>query len=807
MSCRVACCDMSVLFAYDYSGSTCGCASYHATTQNILKEYEGMGKALRIVRWSEAWREISREELRRINRCAEGTGCTLVQAVAEAIRKMAFRGKLVLLTDGEVDADSIDRCDALMAGYDGLTCVDVHIIKGRGEANLSVSCPFTRTCPHTIRTYESHQMRPEDAEVTVVAQADMDLLATLDGVHTVADFEAVLDGLLRALTARMMGRADADTRLHDQLVRLQGRLRAEASRDKTRAAAETLVGMAAAIAAGDADGALQRYRDVLRHHYDADTGGTWATLATMLNITQGGLRAVFSHRLRRVETLEAGDAEVQAVPDADGDAPADEPPFTCPILLEEDAHNVAILVRDRPPLFEGLSPAAVEELLNCPLSALNRPALVQAIADCLDAALSVQAIQMAERHADGSFLQRSPLTRERTVGALYLGANASQAAATDAALARMLTGPVRKRAGNMDLWAAVVWLVMKDLPRFAEALPAVERHMRWRLAHRTSHASLSGNPQYLNVRVPLGLAAWMVVVSPLLELPAKHDAMRAHAFHAAALRRLVDLSGWQLPPGADGALEAHAARLTALYRFLRWVKRAPTGFRAAVRALHQRCVAVSSDGAAVGGDSPVRWVPIDGAAPAEQTQAVLAECFGGYGLSAEEVVGLAGLVQPSLAADAIELPVRWTPPPLPPAAVSWPGYGLDTRAVEAPVAICPATARPYYAVADDTWRAALAASYHMPADACISANECYIRFVTRHGRYPASTDEFIVFMHDYYVVRRARASLPAPIAQFAQEVIDMNAALVAALTPAAFAARAEAAMPIQQRLQMETRMA
>jgi len=825
-----------VLIAYDCSGSTINVDNYHAVTQRVLSEFGSADAAtaggVRIVRWDDRWYEISRAELDSINRAKRGYNGTQISAVADAIAALNFKGRLILITDGEVDGSSVDRCDLTLGSLgiaDRFTSVDVHIISN--APNLSVSCPFTRHCTHRIQVYNKTNPVPE--YTNVVRSEDIALLTNLDSIQTIAAFEEAHDGLLGALTARMMGRGAVDTQIHDQLVRLRARLLAELSRHNTHGVSDDVRALGEVT---DFTEALGVYRGIMEAFYATQTNTLDKRIAHMLNITKGGLRHDFSHRLRRapeeaetdiaeLQVTEAADAADAEAADSDAGAADSEAVFNCPILMEDES-DVAILIKERPPILDGLSAAVVEDLINCPLNALNRPEVVAAISACFDVAVGLPAIQMADKLAPVSLTEKSPYTREATIGALYLGANASQAAATDATIARMLTGPSRRRVGNMDLWAAVIWRILADRKtneavRLSEeaVTPAAERHLRWRLANRTTYASMSGLPGYLNIRVPLGLACWMVTASPFLELPTKRDMVRTHVFHLRPIYDLAQISGMPMPPSA--ALERQRLRLVALYRFLGWAKREDAEFRMCVRALYQNCAILDTEkhaGVINRSDYckfPVRFVPLDGGASDAQKEAVLAECFADLAsLGAEEIVYIASLVSPNSAADTITLPgpeAAVGVPGVPPAAsVCWPEYGLETTAIKADIPICPATMRPYYyipPVCEKTWKDALLAAYGTPSTACISANAAYIRFVERFGRFPANADELLVFIYYFYVVYRDVASLAAPIVQFTTEVYDSYAAVISGTTAEAFNRIAMASMPISVRIEIEQRAA
>ena len=786
------------LVAYDFSGSTNGVHSYHTLAKRVVDEIDG---PVRIVKWNTVWSEITKTDLNGIHNRLCGEGCTDVSAVANAIQSLNFKGKLLLITDGEVSEGSIDRADATMDVLrDCLSSVEVHIVKSpHATTNMSVSCPFTRCCAHTVRVYEHGTT--DVAESVDVSETDVATLETLDGILSVHQFDAAHDSVLRALTARQMGRSAIDTRMHDQLVRLRGRLVAEISRKHTLDAGDQIADLKQALTGGLWDPAIEAARDLYKRAHNAPADSVESRIGELLNITKGGLRHHFSHRLRRADTVVEPPIIDLSEPNEEASAT-----FECPITLDTE-RDVAILLKHAPPVFEGLSEGLVESLLNCPLNALNCPTVCDALMAAMDVAIGVPALLAAEDV--GAPILTSPFTRAPIMGHLYLGAHETQFAATNAAIARLLTGQSAKKAGNLDLWFAVIAVLLERSPRFVDVCPAIDAALRWRLEHRTTFASMTGNSMYLNVRMPLGMACWTVVSAPLLHLPTKHDPTRCHAFALPWMKQLALRAGFSLPSETWALLDRHTARLTALYRLLSHCK-SGDAVRGLITALTQRCHRITGAEAVGVIDpcgycaSPVACIPLDGPASAEQTAWAL-EQLAERGIvgDADDLVGLASMVHPNLSANDIELRVDWMPSSVAP-AVAWPGYGVSTTTTEVLIPICLATARPYYGQDDGTtWKEAMRTTYGVSDTECISTHECYIRFVQRYGRYPSSVDEFIVYMHYYYVVHRGKKTLPAPTVQFARETFDSAAPVVAVLSPAEFSKRADAARPIQARQAVE----
>lgn len=702
---------MDTLFAYDNSGSTCNFDHYHEVSKKILTYLPTQAT---IVKWSTTWEKITRHELARINDRQEGNGGTLIQTIAEAIRSLEFTGHLILITDGDVNNESIDACDRML-DRDAIKRADIYIVGD--NANMSVSCPFTRTCPHRIRVFKNEHLE-EDISVQ---SDDIALLENLETIASMEMFDESYERILRALTSRMMGRQDTDVKIHDQIVRLQNRLRKAFLDDSADVQMlEELVSTNRDVEALDA---LKRIvtRDVIVPEFQTK-------IDALLNISRGGLRNVFTHGLRRAPEIVA-QSEIEL--------DDDDLPFFCPITFDVE-HGVALLIKAGPPVFQDLSPNLVKDVMANPLNALHHAKIKDAIRALIDVPISGKAY-------DSYDIRTSPLTRSPLKNALYLGTHASQIEGTNAALADILAGG--KRPGNLDLWYIVFYKIMETIPHLQDILPFARQHLEHRLKHRFTYAALSNRPLPFNPKVSLGLAFWIIAVLPLLELPRACDFSLSHVFHMPLIH---ELAGVNIPE--QDRLREHARRMKALYRLQMLHKNSRRTFKNLIRALYQNAVWVNDT-----------WIPLDGPASKEQQRTVLDQ----LGMdNAEEAHYLASLTDPQTSYPSLS--IRAHIPDLPPYDVSWP-YGINAHYKPNKLSICPRTQRPHA-----PWKEQAEAFYGAPVSQLISCNECYVRYVHTYKKYPETVDEFVHFMYRYYVVHRNRPSLPAPIVQFASEVLAEN---------------------------------
>jgi len=580
------------------------------------------------------------------------------------------------------------------------------------------------------------------------------------------------------------------------------------------------------------------------------------------------LGAIAAQRAARTDVARAAAAPATDLEDAATDATtAACPALTCPVLLEGGADMLLLVRQPDAPLLSLLDARGANECIDNPLNALRHPALVAAIVAHLDCHVSLAAYKAAA--AAGAPMVVSPLTRARLCGGLALGPHQAHAAASDWTLAQLLAGG--KLLGNINLWFAVVWFIVHGDVTATDALgesegevadaaaalacppvsprpgyvrllpverleplqPLLDEHLRWRMAHRSTSASLSGLSQFLCTRVPLGAACWYALHACLLNPDPQADPVRLHLPHAARLEALLRMAC--LP--VDPRVRPHLARLAGLLALLRAVKapHAPDECAAAevvrlrVAALRQRALQLPREAMSSSvrlREHPPPLVLLDGVAPPEQVAAVRAALPRSLrGLSVPEITGLAALVAPGLSAADIRLPWDWTPPPLPlPASPDWPHHSaLSPEAVAAmvqrPVPVCPATARPYSrvsvpAVAAEAavdggaaptvgWRVASEAAWG-PLDQQLCTTRMYGTFVQTYGAYP-TPDELVAYAWSRAVVhgQRGKRTLPCTLEAIVAGEVASHAPLTRTIPAAEFSRRWLASVQLEARRRVE----
>jgi hypothetical protein len=634
-----------------------------------------------------------------------------------------------------------------------------------------------------------------------VSDADLALVDRLSEIKTVPEFEAAFEGLSRSLTARTLGTI-GDRRLRNEVIDLQNRL----ARSLGSGVENIGPQLREALESGRLPEALEYGAQLVAGH--VVPAGLSAKIHGLVRLCEGALRLTFdagSIQAARAErarpALEADALDVSA-------APTTVASFDCPISYEDETDPVILVAEPEHPLLLDVGPKTVTQMLDCPLNGLLKHHFLGAFVALLDHPLSLRS--MREAASSGSPITTSPITRRKLVGAIPLGAAKSHAEAADWTLSRILSGG--KALGNADLWFALLWMAIEDgrAPHLAEMLPFIREQMLWRLRFRYSTAAVTGLASFVQRRIPLGCAIWFCLASPAFRLhPAvSYDPLRLHLPHSNLMRRLLDLAGYPLP---DGVVR-HAKRLRALFALLAFSKWNNTDLQALLRGLRQRWLFVDRRKVHQDlfdrHDEVAMYVPIDGA-PTEHQLEIVREnlprrCVG---LTNEELIGLGSLVNPNVAASAIELPLEWEPPRVRDPVVEWAMYnGRVDRFAR--IEICPSTMRPFARLDDGrTWRDALAEAVEsegeLETDQIFSGHRWYGRFVCATRHYPNS-EEMVEFIFNRVIVRGERAALMQDIRSFADLICGQYAKVIVGVPAGVFIWRFTRSAALEARLKMES---
>ncbi|OHT08007.1 hypothetical protein TRFO_23625 [Tritrichomonas foetus] len=791
---------LSRTFAIDFSRSTKDNTSYHSYVRKLIDDNYRDGDI--IVMWDHEFKIVDVNDFRQLNDSLSGRGGTSPISVAQACHTVGEKGQehLILITDGQVDVDSIDQADQYVVSNGvKFQLITAYVIKSSliDGVNMSVICPFTRNCPHTIYEVTFDADTPKTAELASVAEDDLIIARDIDLINSIEDFMKNYPSLLRALTARTMGTV-GDRELRNKVIKMQNRICSNVKGTVPH------IGklLQDSLERNDLETSLNYGSQlVLNHEVPSDFA---SKIQCLIRMCEGVLRFTFdpdsiqsarAERAKPVTPFEAIDTE-DAYTETDS-------PFVCPISYEDETDPAILIVKPEKPIMFTLGIKTVNQVIDCPLNAFFKKSVNTKTIETIDHPVSLRIIREAQQI--GRPLVESPMTRRPILGAIPLGAHHSHVRAANWTLSKLFSGG--KQLGNMDFWFAYLYLLIESgqIPYLQEVLPFVREQMIYRLKNSYSSASLTGLTGYVQRRIPLGTAIWFVLASPAFAIqpPIEYDPLRLHLLHPNLLLKLLELVKYPLPEG----INRHIKRLRALFAMLSFCKWKPFDFNMLLRGMYQRWTLIDTkdiNHSIFDKDFEIpRYVPVDGAPTLTQLQVIRdtlpRRCLG---LTFEELYSLGKLVNPNKSAGSIPLPLDWTPEKLPDWRESWNHYdGLAEKFKN--VEICPQTMRPYYKVGDKTWYEAHTEIVSIDSEHPVfSSSALYGKFVCKYGKYP-TMPELVEFIFNKRVIKGNDQSLMKDIKIYAKLAVDMFQKVIQDVHPDIFRNRFNLSAVIEKRIKME----
>lgn len=601
MSTPAAPAPQTTLIAVDISGSVNQQAVYWNLVASVAEEYPPTDPANKYLLWDHGYQYVDAACVINAIKTRRGHGGTEPRCVAAAMRECAPQ-RLVLITDGEVSQQSVQMTDRVLNAYTeqhgALPDVCCHIVNYR--PNLSVTAPFTRGNTAKVVTHVGSR-----AEVVFsLTRDDYRLLDQIDDM-SYATFSEKYDTVHAALTALTMGASGAPA-IHERLVRAKRRMTAEIAQADDGSAAKSVYRQLKVR-----PDVVQPTTEFLSHMVSEFYHGGEVTRFTeridrLINLANNNIGAnpfradafaaskIQSNAVNFAAAADDADTSVLKPADVDLDlsGATAAAAMQCPILVTEDIP--VILVYEGAPVLCGTDKAGVDQIVRNPLAIVGMAELRSHLTARLGRTIGLSAFlhlagqqtpSAQEDDADEEETANAdanaarpvvrpfpcPFSRRTVVGCIPLGVRKNHLRVANAALYSVFTGG--KAVGNVDLYFAAVWALSQPdraLSYNTEAIDALTHCMVWRMDNHTTYASLTGLPNMVVTRIPLGLAIWFVVVSGTLSgfpspsvLP-----LRTHLFVVPHLLDLLAAAGLPVPPDA-----LDVVRLTTnLFRHMRAIK-------------------------------------------------------------------------------------------------------------------------------------------------------------------------------------------------------------------------------------------
>ena len=653
----------------DNSGSVGGSANYWETVEHIIAQY---GKDItQYYLWNSTCGASSHKEFGEWIKSKKGTGGTSPEHVATEIVKKKH-SKIILVTDGQVDNSSVQRCDqkfeeAEKNGFKIAKSVCYIVSTGYGGVNMSVTCPFTRFCDNQVFTKEKDQ--PLVAVVQYNTE-DFKILDTLEEI-SLENFEAKYDLIEGLIIALNMGKS-GNIPLKNQLVNMKNRVVKELSKKMSKEF-DYSNDMRGYLEKGNFEGAIEVAKVMSLKYFSEDaTTDIEKKISHLINLC-GDLRGQYSiGQIKSNKMAIASTAKEVKIDQSIETQDLSKNIIECPIIMDEDVPQ--ILIDECEPFLLGVEKHIVDDIAACPLRILNYPELRAKFKASISTFTGV-------KYSDK--ILKNPFTQNRLLGAIPLGTHKNHIEVGNHTIAKLIAGG--KIMGNLNLYYAVIWyLINEGEIEYLKPIHAnATEHLLYRLKNSKTMAGLCGLAQFVTTQVDSDVAIWYCVSSGYLNQPTDRDTFRFHFYNLDPMIKIVDVLGYPLHEGT----RAHLNRTKALLNLLSYFKKLSTNekkaFQILFKCLYQNAVYLSNE--LLEGVSPkfkelevvTPFVPIDGEATPEQI-AKIRERLPKYcaPLTVEELYHLYTLLNAQKSASDIFLDYNIKVPPLPKAEVNW-CYGLS----------------------------------------------------------------------------------------------------------------------------------
>ena len=143
-------------------------------------------------------------------------------------RTICKKVHLILVTDGEVEQESINLSDEILKDNNIIFGYVSYYLIGSG-VNYKVGVPYSRGCPNqTIRVSSIGERTVEKC----LTQEDLNALENINNIKTFDEFLENVQKISKGLIAKLSGKEDTDIQLLDQLKNMKKRIDLDLNMDE-----------------------------------------------------------------------------------------------------------------------------------------------------------------------------------------------------------------------------------------------------------------------------------------------------------------------------------------------------------------------------------------------------------------------------------------------------------------------------------------------------------------------------------------------------------------------------------------------
>uniref|UniRef100_A0A6C0BEQ5 Uncharacterized protein n=1 Tax=viral metagenome TaxID=1070528 RepID=A0A6C0BEQ5_9ZZZZ len=729
------------VYALDCSGSTNSDSTYWSVAERILRENES--RITKYFLWNTFLEvaSLSQTQLQIKNKLGEWGTCPHL-----IIPHLNDGDDLILITDGEIGQDSLSRVNELMLTKKLNSC-DAHIISRHPD--VSVVCGFTRGIKSTVKTYG-------DEEVTLTSLTDEDFLI-LDQLDflTLEQFLSKYEIIRQVLLNKMIGINKMDKKLHDLLVAMKAKLHSDfiKSLDKD-------FDLHTPLSEGRYEDAKIISKAMINRYYGNSSVKEFSSKFDSLIAIVSGKTDFSVNQFNAIKTNAFSTAASLDKEEPESLIIEGITLMQCPIMMDDDAPVIPIIY-GLPVLF-GEEKKVIDQIMKNPLSILSYENIVNKIIARLS-----QSIGLFSYCEIYNTTRIHPMSRQDISGCIPLGSNKEYVNEASNAIMNLFTGG--KILGNIDLYYAVLFFIIENVPFLDNVRENIKEQMIYRMNNHKTSASLSGMSDYIGTKILFKEAIWFVLTSGSLYTDNAVIPLRQHVF---VYHKLLELNKMNKYPISEQ--DAKYCFLTRkMLTMLQKCKKDPL-FKDKIRAQYQQHIII--DDIYVFLDSPIDM------------------------LNEENVklnYAISTVVNASKSASSISISDIPSSVILPVEIDTW-NFGKEYK--HYPCKISSKTCRPLYHVSNiKTWEESyneFYKSYKM-----LSLNKYFGDYVCDRKKYP-TVSNFILYIWKRET-GKGETTLPSTIERSCIDVIYDYSDVMNSTTPTKFADRFIASVSRVKRIKME----
>ena len=198
--------NMKTLFVVDDSGSVSNQDIYFAKVSQLIctNYFEERGDAFYI--WNQNFAKLSLYEIENFINDQDGdkgTSSSLIAQIAYIERENKFE-HLIIITDGDVKKEEIDKSDKLIKEFNlRFSLVSTFIIDTGDIKSESVGCPYSRDCPSFTYIVDS---QGNQREISSLLKEDIEVYNNLNKIVSYNDFILKYGNIYRSFRAKCLGK-------------------------------------------------------------------------------------------------------------------------------------------------------------------------------------------------------------------------------------------------------------------------------------------------------------------------------------------------------------------------------------------------------------------------------------------------------------------------------------------------------------------------------------------------------------------------------------------------------------------------